>query len=312
MTTTTKKTCITKPMLAGTLPPDAAADTLSFPVAATPKLDGIRALVVDGCLVSRQFKPIPNAWLREALEAVLPEGADGEVIYGDTFQECTSAVMTRHTAPMPGKGKFKYYWFDYGACEVFGEPYMQRMEAMRKYVKSTKGLKKAAVEIVPLYPTLLKDAAELEAFEASCLSQGYEGVIVRKPDGKYKCGRSTLREGLMLKIKRFMDAEATVVGWEELQHNHNKATVDALGHKKRSSHKANLSGGDKLGALLVVTASGVNFSIGTGFSDEQRVALWQDREQLLGKIVKYKYFEVGVKDAPRHPVFLGFRSPDDM
>jgi DNA ligase-1 len=33
---------------------------------------------------------------------------------------------------------------------------------------------------------------------------------------------------------------------------------------------------------------------------------------LAGKIAKYKHFEVGVKEAPRFPVFLGFRNPLDM
>jgi DNA ligase-1 len=298
-------------MLAGTLPPG-GAEGLSYPVAATPKLDGIRALMVDGCLVSRQFKPIPNAWLRAALEAVLPDGADGEVVYGETFQDCTSAVMTRHAEALPGE--FRFYWFDHASCDVIGRPYGERMEAIRKYTRAkAKQLKACAVKVIPLYPTALKDAGELLAFEEKCLASGHEGVILRKPDGKYKCGRSTLREGLMLKMKRFMDAEAVVVGWEELQHNHNKSTVDALGHTKRSSHKENKSAGNKLGALVVESAAFEGaFNVGTGFSDEERVALWKEREQLLGKIVKFKYFDVGVKEAPRHPVFLGFRSPEDM
>jgi DNA ligase-1 len=38
----------------------------------------------------------------------------------------------------------------------------------------------------------------------------------------------------------------------------------------------------------------------------------QERNGAIGKLVKYKYFAIGVKDAPRHPVFLGFRSKLDF
>ena len=37
---------------------------LRYPVIASPKLDGIRALVIDGQLVSRTLKPIPNRYVQ--------------------------------------------------------------------------------------------------------------------------------------------------------------------------------------------------------------------------------------------------------
>ena len=52
--------------------------------------------------------------------------------------------------------------------------------------------------------------------------------------------------------------------------------------------------------------------IGTGFDAADRDDLWAEQDKLMGRIVKYKSFPVGVKDAPRHPVWLGFRHPDDM
>src|ERR1700743_2525812 len=62
--------------------------------------------------------------------------------------------------------------------------------------------------------------------------------------------------------------------------------------------------------------SGVEFDIGTGFTLEQRKNLWdawqKNPKHLLGHIVKYKHFPVGVVDKPRHPIFLGFRDRRDM
>jgi DNA ligase-1 len=52
------------------------------------------------------------------------------------------------------------------------------------------------------------------------------------------------------------------------------------------------------------------FKIGTGFDDATRCLLWAQRKTLPGKIVKYKSMQHGALDAPRHPVFLGFRAED--
>lgn len=157
----------------------------------------------------------------------------------------------------------------------------------------------------------LVDGEHLESYEECCTKHGYEGVMLRAPEGPYKQGRSTAKEGYLLKLKRFEDAEATIVGFEERMHNANEATKDERGYTKRSSHQENKVGTGTLGALIVrgVTAfEGIEFNIGTGFDDEQRQDFWANREAMLGETVKFKFFEVGVKDAPRHPVFLGFRS----
>ena len=49
---------IKKPMLAGTL--ENLSD-ITYPVAISEKIDGIRALMVEGKLVSRTLKSIPNS-----------------------------------------------------------------------------------------------------------------------------------------------------------------------------------------------------------------------------------------------------------
>ena len=60
------------------------------------------------------------------------------------------------------------------------------------------------------------------------------------------------------------------------------------------------------------TQAGIEFGVGSGFTDEQRNALWASKESLVGKLAKVKFFEVGIKEAPRFPVFLGFRSEIDL
>lgn len=287
---------LTKPMLAGKC---TDIHKLRFPVLATPKIDGIRCLIIlqngQRRAVSRNFKPIPNHHVREWLEENCPVGYDGELIVPEgTFQQTSSAIMSR-----TGKPDFTYLVFD--LVTDIGMGYDERMwnlehEPTREHVDL-------------VLPLEMQYPGQLEGFEQQCLRDGYEGVMVRSPDGRYKCGRSTEREGLLLKIKRFVDGEAVIFGVEELMHNANPAELDELGRTKRSSHKANQHPRGMLGALLVFDReTGVKFRIGTGFDEQSRRELWKMAVSLPGKIVKYKYQSTGVKEAPRFPVFLGFRS----
>jgi DNA ligase-1 len=153
----------------------------------------------------------------------------------------------------------------------------------------------------------------LDKFEAKQLERGLEGVILRDPDGIYKCGRSSTNEGILLKLKRYEDSEATIIGVEELLSNQNDAKTNKLGHTERSSHKENMVPMGTMGALNVRDLkTKVEFSIGTGFDADTRADFWKDRKSVIGKIVKYKYFASGSKDKPRFPVFLGFRDKRDM
>ena len=81
-----------KPMLAS--PFDEAL--LKFPVLASPKLDGVRAIVRDGVVLSRALKPIPNKWVQQRFSHL--EHFDGELIVGasnhpDVLRTTTSGVI---------------------------------------------------------------------------------------------------------------------------------------------------------------------------------------------------------------------------
>lgn len=294
------RTPITKPMLAATVED---VDELPFPMIASPKLDGIRCLKIDGKVLSRSLKPIANKHIRKVLEHVLPEGADGEIMSGDTFQATTSAVMSHG-----GEPEFAFCMFDY-VPEDLKEPYTKRVRRMHQTVMA------ACSPIVILPVKTVWDSEELLAYEAKCLARGYEGVILRDPEGPYKCGRSTLRQGWLLKLKRFVDSEAEVIGFVEQLRNENEATVNALGYTERSSKKAGKVPAGTLGKLKVRDLkTGVEFAIGTGkgLTADLRSRIWTYPEFFVGQIVKYKYQPIGVKVAPRLPIFLGFRDERDM
>jgi DNA ligase-1 len=141
--------------------------------------------------------------------------------------------------------------------------------------------------------------------------------MIRDPNGHYKQGRSTTKEGILLKIKAFEDEEATIIGVELFRENHNPQQRDALGHAKRSTAQAGKVAVEKLGALVCRFADGTEFSVGSGFTEEQRVVFWcaskhQDGiSGIFSPVVKIKYQAPpgGRKpgEAPRFPVFVGFR-----
>ena len=297
---------ISKPMLAASLE---TIDSIKFPVYVTPKLDGIRCLKIGGEIVSRSFKPIRNIKLSTAIKDLLPDGSDGELIMSGTFQNTTSVVMSADKTI--GNEKAYFYWFDYLLNDP-KKPYLGRMEDMKKFVEEhPEILTTSPVKIIPLIPTEINTVEELMKYESTVLEQGFEGVILRSPNGPYKFGRSTLKEGSLIKMKKFDDDEATIVGFNELTKNTNEKTKDEFGYAKRSSHKDGKIDQDTLGSLIVVWRE-TEFSIGSGFTAEQRKEFWDQRNNLIGKLVKFKYFATGMKDAPRFPTFLGFRSEDDM
>lgn len=284
-----------KPMLAT----DAEMDKLRFPLLASPKLDGVRAVVREGVVYSRSNKPIPNAWVQSKLKHL--EHFDGELIVGEptsktVYRDTVSHVMAHD------KEHFDLRFFVFDHIEATSLEYTGR----------ARKIKADNASIFKLEQRLVTDLDTLTTYEELCLELGYEGLILRSPDAPYKMGRSTVNEGYLLKLKRFMDAEAEVIGFEERMHNGNEATVSELGRTKRSSHKANKSGRGDLGALVCRTADGVEFNIGTGFTDSERAEVWNSRDKYLGQLAKYKFFPVGQKEAPRHPVFLGWRMKEDM
>jgi DNA ligase-1 len=121
-------------------------------------------------------------------------------------------------------------------------------------------------------------------------------------------GRSTLKEQYLVKLARFETAEATIIGYEEQMANTNSEKRNAVGSMDRASFKAGLVPKGTLGALVVVDCkSGVEFKIGTGFTDIQRRDFWNNREHFIGSTIVYRCKRHGEKIKPRCPTYKGFR-----
>lgn len=287
-------------------------DTLVFPVWAFPKIDGVRGLPKDGTMFSRRLKPFPNQRIHEML-AALPvadplTGLDGELILGDDPKApgrlCnrTSGALMRASHD----GPFTFWLFD---IQCPDRTFTERYDALLDLEKN--GLLPSWVRVIK--GVFCRTREELEAVEARWVGEGYEGVVVRKPDGRYKFGRSTQNQALLLRLCRSKRSEARVIGFCEAMANDNEATVSETGHTKRSTHKQNMRPKDTLGALRVVDVeTNEEFTVGTGFDDTLRREIWQNQADWMGALVTYSFKPHGSEKKPRHPVFVGRRMEIDL
>src|ERR1700726_127091 len=285
-------------------------DNLRFPVYALPKLDGIRCLVPEAIAVSRKFIPIANNHVRTTLSWPDFTGLDGELVVGPPNAE----NVYNRTCAVNGN-KIAAPDFTYQVFDDFTDPdatYHDRQLSLRDRVAKLSELFPMVNLVEPVH---ISNWNALDAYEALMLDAGYEGVITRSPAAAYKFGRSTKREQGMIKLKRFTDSEAEVIGFVELMRNTNADVKDELGHAKRSKAQAGLVAGGTLGKFECRDlTTGVEFQIGMfkGLTMEAKQEIWDHRDAYLGKLVKYQHFAHGAIDKPRHSKFLGWRDPADM
>ena len=291
----------------------AAADLkkIQYPVLGFPKIDGIRAVIHNRQALSRKLIALPNQFIQGFFSNEHYQGLDGELVVGSAtdplcIKHSTSGVMSREGVP-----DFTFYVFDKWD---YSDNYVHRMHAARQQIEQIN-----AARVRHLGGTHITREDDLLSFEAQQLDLGYEGIILRSHDGVYKHGRSTVREGGLLKLKRFSDSEAEVLEVIEEQFNGNEAQKDNLGRTKRSSAKAGKVGKGRAGALRVRDlTTGVEFEVGTGLTDADKAEWWawwlkvNRAPGVCERVIRYKFFSVGMQERPRHPVFVSMRDARDL
>lgn len=290
-----------RPMLASALE-EKTLDRVVWPMFGSPKVDGYRCMIWKGKAYARSGKLHPCRKVQEWASKI-PWDLDGELIVpGEAFNSGGGKLRRADYS-----GDFQYLVFDLLHDGLAAWDRIQFLNAISgELPPEAKVLKQVFI--------MSKEVAL--AYESDCLRAGFEGVVFRKPQARYKHGRGTLQDQIMLKLKRFSTAEALVLGVEPRMHNLNEAELTPLGYIERSTAQDGLVETNVLGKLHVRGLNGpykgVLFDIGNfdGLSD-------QDKEELLatpplGKVLTYKFFPTGALNKPRHPVFLRWREPFDM
>jgi DNA ligase-1 len=304
-------TDIKKPMLAPNDEFD--ADTCKFPKQCSPKIDGFRAFNQDGVMYTRSGKPIANEFTQSLFSRIEFSGLDGELVVGEPNHP---DVFNNSQGPLRRKeGDPGARWFIFDDRTDPTLPFEERIQIAhaRVFQMQREGVP-GCDRLVALPHIMIHDKDHLDQCKSDNLKDGYEGTMLRDPQGVYKFGRATYKEQLLLKVKDLVHEEGTILYLEEQMINENEAFKDELGRTKRSQHSENMVPSGMAGAVWMKNDKWPEpFKISLGsVTHEEKKRMWACRDHFVGCIGAYKYFGYGSINAPRQGVWKGLRSPDDM
>jgi len=275
-------------------------DALPPMVFASDKHDGCRLIKFNGEGYSRAMTPIRNRELALFVRSLPYDNFEAEFI-----------ILDDHGKPLPFdviSGTFRSFHkplnnFRLMAFDTihFTNPTSHRIFNLRNALALY-----PSDHVTMVNHTTVHGKTALIDFYADSLKRGMEGIVIRDPFSIYKQGTSTLSGAELLRIKPFLDDEATIVGFEELKHNENLATTNEVGLTERSTHSENLRPGGVLGAFIV-SWKGLTFRVGTGLTAEQRERFWRERNTLLTRTLTFKYNPTHMTDRPTSAVFKCIR-----
>ena len=312
-----------KPQLAE----DAVLDLVQFPCIAQPKIDGVRAMNLEGTLTGRSLDPFRGYGITEFFSIRQFIGFDGEMTLGDK-PNCGERLCSLTTGAM---GRFKgvtempdlHWWvFDLVTPNHVGLSYEQRYYELSNQVKV---LNHPRVHIVPKY--IINNEWALHDRIARNAEAGYEGTIIRNPKAIYKSGRATLKGQELWRVKPWSDFEILVTDITEGQMNGNEAKTNTLGRTERSSAKAGMVPNGQVGSIQgimlkdfhdpatgrLLFAKGLPVTAGSGeMSVAEATDYFANPYKIVGHVAKVKTMTHGVKDLPRFPTYVSHRLPQDL
>lgn len=191
---------------------------MPFPCYVQPKLDGMRATserAADESVLMYRNSGMPIAFLKHIKKALEEFSStdvrlDGEIyLHGMPLNEILSiAKKEKNPDPIEVQEQMKFYIFDaiQGKGIDTSSPFEKRWRTVLDSLAEELPDCLVIVETV-----LVNNEEEAEACYRRYIEDGYEGMMYRKIDGKYKHGRSYE----ILKRKEFQEDEFKIVGIEE-------------------------------------------------------------------------------------------------
>ena len=310
-----------KPQLAN----DANLSTIKYPCIVQPKIDGVRALNINGTLTGRSLDPFKGFGITEYWSHPCFKGLDGEMILGSN-PASADRLCSLTTGAM---GAFKgitetpnLHWWVFDDLTNPADSYSVRYARLKVRVAN---LEHPRVHLVPLH--IANNREELDALIARFFDEGYEGAIIRNLDAPAKEGRPSKVKQELVRVKGWMDSEMLVTGFTEGQTNTNEAKTNTLGRTERSSAKDGMVPNGMVGSIHgtmigdcfhpitgeKLFADGLPITIGTGtMTDAELLDYFKHPEKLVGHPVKFKHLAHGVKDLPRMGNYISHRLKEDM
>ena len=325
------ETEVRKVMLAPNRAIDFSSDLLKFPYLVSDKMDGMRAITIDGQMFSRSMKPLREGVHEYFSEFLIEADWAGLVFDGELYSEEVPfnrlmSTFSRGGADVPSH--VKYCIFDMMTKEEWlngtERPFANRVNECNSWLhyhhKRLYEIYKTTGHPLP-YPSfravavsqhVVENAEELRDRFNRAMSRGYEGLIIRDPLGRYKHGRGTLNEGLIYKFKEWVTVDAKIVGYNrstrmKKEYAESDRGKDELGRTKRTSAKSTREEIDGIGSIVVQSSDGVEFACGTDKDCDFKIS-WDTRDDFLGEWVEVRFMRHGVKDKPRFAGITRLRS----
>lgn len=278
---------------------------------ASYKYDGIRCIFKNGEMISRALKQFPNKqlWTRFMDLAMLSKNndiiLDGELYCPSISFNELSGIIRQLDYPLPNDLTFNC--FDTIENELFNSRFSSRLQVLQDLKINS-----------PYFNTIphwsIFSVKEVEDLFENALANGFEGLILRDPNGRYKFGRGTVKEGLIYKLKPFVTFDAKIIGVLQgtvVDPNAEK-TINELGYSRTSKLKEDrLPSGRASDFVVLYERKELKVSI--AMTNEEKEEIWKNKEKYIGKMIEYKGMKIGMKEdgLPRHPVFLRFRTDKD-
>ena len=267
----------------------------------TRKLDGVRCLAVVKNNDIKFYSRLGHEYtslsvLHGALSMILPrdwEGVlDGELcVIDDNDNENFILAVSEVRRKNEQMQRPHYKVFDCLTLDEFygkkaSANYSVRLEKARELLGRLKTPFASVLTAVRYTPSNFIRANAIVA------DRGYEGLILRS-DTPYRSGRTSD----LLKVKKFMDGEYQI--------------EDILRTTKLMKGLSGLMEPVECMGAVVIRHKGNPVDVGSGFSDAQRIDIWNNQDKFLGRVITVKYFdEIEDKDGKVHlrfPIFKGFR-----
>ena len=255
-------------------------------IAVEPKLDGIRCFsIVEGeevNMFARSGKLITNfeSTLAPELKKLGDGCYDGELM-GEDFISLMRQAYRKDDIDV---SKTYLALFDYLPLSEWKSKESKKTCASR-YEELMDRLAFKNVNLDLLQPVerfeTEKTYESIKALHDEFVDEGYEGAMIKDLKAPYKFGRGWE----LMKFKAFHDVDLAAKGFEEGTGKHR----------------------GKLGAI-VVEHKGTKVKVGSGFSDELRVQIWNDQSSFVGRIVEIRYQEITPDNSLRFPTFVCFRN----
>jgi DNA ligase 1 len=239
------------------------------------KLDGLRATFKNGKFYSRKGITLQGlTHLEDALKAYKVKNyvLDGELtIPGQHFQVLSGKLRSNVTCP-----EAVYNIFDIIPHELDTNliTFDKRLKKLHDIFSDNSN------NINLVKHVLAKSVDHIHETFKKAISMKYEGLVIKTKDYVYQHKRSKD----WLKIKMEHTEDLPIVGFFE----------------GKGKYENQLGG-------IIVDRKGVHVSVGSGFTDEERVLYWLTREQYLNKIAEVAFHEETLDGSLRHPVFKGYR-----